>query len=91
MSSKAVRVGIIASILPLLFCCVLPIVLSVVCLHPNLHMRILCPNGWSLGCLCFLRACWGCRGLWLCANVGVSVIIVMDHTVIIHQKLSWRA
>ena len=30
MSSKAVRVGIIASILPHLFCCVLPIVLSVV-------------------------------------------------------------
>lgn len=30
MSSKAVHVGIIASVLPHLFCCVLPIVLSVV-------------------------------------------------------------
>ncbi len=30
MSKKAVRIGIIASILPHLFCCVLPIVLSVV-------------------------------------------------------------
>ena len=30
MSNKAVHIGIIASILPHLFCCVLPIVLSVV-------------------------------------------------------------
>ena len=32
MKNKAVKIGIIASILPHLFCCVLPIVLSVISL-----------------------------------------------------------